>query len=104
MSNATAQVHFTVVDDELSVSAPAELAPLTDFFETEIGTSEAMLDLVTHHVRHDRVWHFAGNACGLALDGETVTIEHLHTLAQAVLTRAELRALLSELRTLVAGT
>jgi hypothetical protein len=102
MSNATAQVHFTVIDDELSVSAPAELAPLTDFFETEIGTSEAMLDLITHHVRHDRTWRFTGNACALALSGETVTIEHLHTGARAVLTRAELRALLSELRALVA--
>jgi len=102
MSNATAQVHFTVVDDELSVSAPVELGPLTDFFETEIGTSEAMLDLITHHVRHDRAWRFAGNACTLALDGETVTIEHLHTAASAVLTRAELRALLNELRALVA--
>lgn len=102
MSNATAQVHFTVTDDELSVSAPAELAPLTDFFETEIGTSEAILDLVTHHVRHDRTWRFAGNACALTLDGETVTVEHLHTGARAVVTRTELRALLSELRALVA--
>ena len=102
MSNATAQVHFTVVNDELSVSTPAELAPLTDFFETEIGTSEAMLDLITHHIRHDRTWRFAGNACGLALDGETVTIEHLHTGARAALTRAELRALLNELRALIA--
>ena len=102
MNHATAQVHFTIADDELSVSAPAELAPLTDFFETEVGMSKAVLDLVTHHVHHARTWRFTGNACTLALDGETVTVEHLHTGARTVLTRAELRALLSELRAVVA--
>lgn len=97
MNNATAQVRFTLVDDELEVSAPAELDALTDFFETEIGTSDAMLDLITHHIRHERTWRFTGNACHLRLDGETVTIEHEHTGARAVLSRGELRALLTDL-------
>jgi hypothetical protein len=101
MSNATAQVHFTIVDDELSVSAPPALAPLNDFFETEIGTSEAMLDLIEHHVRHDRVWTFTGDACQLELDGETVTIEQTHTGAGAVLSRVDLRTLLGDLRKLL---
>ena len=101
MNNATAHVHFTLVDDELVVSAPAELAALTDFLETEIGTSDAVLDLVTHHVRHDTTWRFTGNTCHLRLDGETVTVEHDHTGARTVLTRAELRALLTDLHTVL---
>lgn len=102
MSNATTHVHFTIVDDELAVSAPLALAPLDDFFETEIGASDAMLDLIEHHVRHDRTWQFTGDACHLDLDGETVVIEHLHNGARLTLTRADLRALLTDLRTLLA--
>jgi hypothetical protein len=102
MSNATAQVHFTIVDDELEVSAPPALEPLNDFFETEIGTSDAMLDLIEHHVRHDRTWQFTGDACHLRLDGETVTIEHEYTKARAVIPRADLRDLLAALRALLA--
>jgi hypothetical protein len=102
MSNATTHVHFTVVDDELRVSVPPELETLNDFFETEIGTSDAMLGLIEHHVGHERTWQFTGNACHLRLDGETVTIEHDHTGARATLTRADLRALLADLRVLLA--
>lgn len=101
MSNATTQIHFTVVDDDLEVSAPPALEPLNDFFETEIGTSEAMLDLIEHHVRHDRTWHFTGDTCHLRLDGETVTIEHNYSGAGTVLTRSDLRVLLTNLRTLL---
>ncbi len=101
MNNATAHVNFTLVDGELEVSAPAELDALSDFFETEIGTSDAVLDLVTHAVRHEPTWRFTGNTCHLRLDGETVTIEHEHTGARAVLTRAELRALLTDLHTVL---
>lgn len=101
MNNATTSVRFTIVDDELEVTAPPALAPLDDFFETEIGTSDEMLGLVEHHVRHDRVWQFTGNACSLHLDGETVTVEHDHTGARTTLTRTDLRTLLTELRTLL---
>lgn len=101
MSNATAQVHFTIVDDELEVSVPAELAPLNDFFEIELGTSSAMLDLLEHHVRHDRTWQFTGNACHLDLDGESVSIKHAYTGARTLLTRADFRALLTDLRALL---
>jgi len=101
MSNATAQVHFAIVDDELAVSVPPALEPLNDFFETEIGTSDAMLDLIEHHVRHDREWQFTGDSCHLEIDGETVTIEHAYTGASAVLTRVDLRALLADLRALL---
>jgi uncharacterized protein YacL (UPF0231 family) len=101
MSNATARVYFTVVDDELQVSVPQELEALSDFFETEIGTSDAMLRLVEHHIRHERTWQFTGNVCHLQLDGETVTIEHDHTGARTTLTRADLRALLTDLRSLL---
>jgi hypothetical protein len=102
MSNATTSVHFAIVDDELEVSAPPALAPLGDFFETEIGTSDDALDLVEHHVRHERTWQFTGDACHLRLDGETVTVEHLHTGARTTLTRTDLRTLLTGLRTLLA--
>lgn len=101
MSKATTQVQFTIVDDELEVSAPPTLEPLNDFFETEIGTSDAMLDLIEHHIRHDRVLQFTGNACDLHLDGEKVTIEHIYTGARTILTRADLRALLTDLRALL---
>jgi hypothetical protein len=101
MSNATTQVHFTIVDDELEVSAPPALEPLNDFFETEIGTSDAKLGLIEHHVRHVRSWQFTGNACHLHLDGETVTIEHNYTGARTILTRTDLRALLTALRALL---
>jgi hypothetical protein len=101
MSNATTQVHFTVVDDELEVSAPPALEPLDDFFQTEIGTSEHMLELVEHHVRHDHAWQFSGNACHLRLDGETVTVEHDYTGASTVLTRTDLCDLLADLRALL---
>jgi uncharacterized protein YacL (UPF0231 family) len=101
MSNATTHVHFTIVDDELRVSVPPALETLNDFFETEIGTSDAMLGLIEHHVRHDRTWQFTGNACHLHLDGETVTIEHNYTGARTSLTRTDLRALLTDLRALL---
>jgi uncharacterized protein YacL (UPF0231 family) len=100
MSNATTQVHFTVVDDELEVSVPPELEPLNDFFEIEIGTSDARLQLVKHHVSHDRTWQFTGNACRLHLDGETVVIEHNFAGTRMTLTRADLRALLTDLHAL----
>ena len=101
MSSATTEVHFTIVDDELEVSAPPALESLNDFFETEIGTSDAMLGLVEHHVRHDRTWWFTGNACHLHLDGETATVENNYTGACATLTRTDLRALLADLRALI---
>ena len=101
MGNATKRVHFTVVNDELTVSTPPTLEPLRDFFETEIGTSNAMLDLIEHHVRHERTWQFTGNACHLHLDGETVTIEQNYTDAHVILTRMDLSALLTDLRTLL---
>jgi hypothetical protein len=101
MSNATTQVHFAIVDDELEVSAPPALEPVGDFFETEIGTSDAILDLIEHHVRHDRTWQFTGDAGHLRLDSETVTIDHNYTGARAILTRTDLRALLIELRALL---
>jgi hypothetical protein len=101
MNNATAQVHFRLVDDELEVTAPAGFGALSDFFETEIGVSAAVLDLVTHHVRHDRTWRFTGNACHLLLDGETATIEHQHTGERTVLNRGELRTLLTDLHELL---
>jgi hypothetical protein len=101
MSNATTHVHFTIVDDELHVSVPPELETLTDFFETEIGTSSAMLNLIEHHIRHERTWQFTGNACHLQLNAETVTIEHHHTGAHSTLTRADLRALLTALRAVI---
>jgi hypothetical protein len=101
MSNVTAHVHFAIVDDELEVSAPSELEPLNEFFETEIGTSDAVLDLIEHHVRHDRTWQFTGDACHLRLDGEMVTIEHEYTKARTNLPRADLRDLLTALRTLL---
>jgi hypothetical protein len=102
MSNATTHVHFTIVDDELQVSVPQGLETLNDFFETEIGTSDAMLGLIEHHVRHERTWQFTGNVCHLHLDGDTVTIEHDCTGTRTTLTRADLRALLSALRALLA--
>jgi hypothetical protein len=102
MSNATTHVHFTVVDDELRVSVPQELEALSDFFETEIGTSEAMLGLIAHHVRHERTWQFSGNACHLRVEDETVTIEHDHTDARTTLPRADFRDLLTDLRALLA--
>jgi hypothetical protein len=102
MSNATTQVHFTIVDDDLKVSAPPGLKPLDDFLETEVGTSDAMLDRIEHHVRHDRTWQFTGNACHLRLDGETATIKNTYTGASTVLTRTDLRALLTDLRALLA--
>jgi uncharacterized protein YacL (UPF0231 family) len=101
MSNATAKIRFSIVGDELEVSAPPAMEALGEFFETEIGTSDAMLDLIEHHVRHDRLWGFTGNACDLRLDGETVTIEHNYTDAHAILTRTDLRALLTDLRALL---
>jgi hypothetical protein len=97
MSNATTQVHFTIVDDELEVSAPPALEPLNDFFETEIGTSKAMLDLIEHHVGHDRTWQFTGDACHLRVHGESVTVEHEYTGASTTLPRADLRDLLATL-------
>jgi hypothetical protein len=103
MSNTTRHVHFAIVDDELHVSVPQELETLNDFFETEIGTSDAMLGLIEHHVRHERTWQFTGNVCHLRLDGETVTIEHDHTGARTTLTRGDLRVLLTDLRALLAG-
>jgi uncharacterized protein YacL (UPF0231 family) len=102
MNNATAQVHFAIVDDELEVTAPPALVPLDDFFETEIGTSEAMLDEVEHHVRHDRTWRFTGDACHLRLDGEDVVVEHGHSGASATITRTDFRALLADLRAVLA--
>jgi hypothetical protein len=101
MSNATTHVHFTIVDDELRVSVPPALEALDDFFETEIGTSDAMLDLIEHHVRHDRTWQFTGDACHLHLDGDTATIEHNYTGARTILSRADLRTLLADLRALL---
>lgn len=101
MNNATTRVHFTIVDDELKVSAPPELEPLSDFFETEIGTSDAMLDLIEHHVRHERTWQLTGNACHLQLAGETVTIEQNYTDGHASLARTDFRALLANLRALL---
>lgn len=102
--NATTQVQFAVVADELEVSAPPALEPLNDFFETEIGTSEAMLDLIEHHVRHDRTWQFTGDACHLRLDGESVAIGHTSTGACVTVTRADLRVLLTNLRVLLTGS
>lgn len=101
MSNATTQIHFTIVDDELQVSGPPALETLNDFFESEIGTSATMLGLIEHHVRHDNTWQFTGNACHLHLDGNEATVEHTYTGAQAVLTRTDLRALLTDLRVLL---
>lgn len=101
MNNATTQIQFTIADDDLAMSVPPELAPLDDFFETEIGTSDAMLDLIEHHVHHDRTWRFTGNACHLRLDGESVTVEHNHTGATASITRADLRTLIANLRALL---
>jgi uncharacterized protein YacL (UPF0231 family) len=101
MNNATTQIHFAIVGGELTVSAPPELEPLNDFFETEIGTSEAMLDQVEHHVRHDRSWQLTGNACCLRLDGETATIQNNYTGTSATLTRIDLHALLVDLRALL---
>jgi hypothetical protein len=101
MGNATAQVHLTVVDDDLEVVVPAELEPLDDFLETEIGTSETTLDLVEHHVRHARTWSFTGDACQLDLANATVTITHLHTGVSVELSRADLLGLLAELRVLL---
>lgn len=101
MSNATTHVHFAIVDEELQVSAPQELAGLNDFFEAEIGTSEAMLGLIEHHVRHEPTWQFTGNVCHLHLEGDTVTIEHDHTGTRTTVTRADLRALLTDLRVLL---
>ncbi len=101
MSKATTHVHFTIVDDELQVSAPPALAAVDDFFETEIGTSETMLALIEHHIRQDRTWQFTGNVCHLSLDDDTVTIEHHYTGARTTLTRADLRALLADLRSLL---
>jgi uncharacterized protein YacL (UPF0231 family) len=98
VSKATTQVQFTIVDDELAVSVPPELEPLDDFFETEIGTSDAMLNLIEHCVRHDRTWQFTGNACHLRLDGESITVEHNYTNARTTLTRADLRTLVADLR------
>lgn len=98
MNNGTTQVQFAISDGELEVSAPAALEPLDDFLETEIGTDGDMLELVGHHVRHDRVWRFAGDACQLNLDGETVTVTHNYTDTSTVLTRAEFRNLLGDLR------
>ncbi|GAB3872887.1 hypothetical protein ACFQ1S_06760 [Kibdelosporangium lantanae] len=101
MSNTTTQVHFSIVDDELEVFAPPALAAVHDFFETEIGTSDAMLNLIEHHVRHDHRWQFTGDACHLHLDGETITIEHGYTGARTILTRMDLRTLLTDLRALL---
>lgn len=100
MSNATAQVHFTIVDDDLEVAVPPELEPLDDFLETEVGTSEATLDLLEHHTRHTRTWRFTGNACQLDLSPATVTITHLHTGSGTSLSRADFLSLLADLRTL----
>ncbi|MGB3438711.1 MAG: hypothetical protein WBA97_08150 [Actinophytocola sp.] len=102
MNKATTQIHFAVVDNELEVSAPPALAPVTDFFETEIGTSDTMLDLIEHHVRHDQTWRFTGDTCHLSLDAETVTIEHNYTGASTNLTRTDLKALLTNLRDILA--
>ena len=102
MNNATSRVLFKIIDDELEVTAPPALAPLADFLETEVGTSDVMLDLIEHHVRHDRVWRFTGNACRLHLDGEAATIEHDHTGARTTITRPDLSELLANLRTLLA--
>ncbi|WP_133904281.1 hypothetical protein [Actinophytocola oryzae] len=85
------------------MSAPPALAPLDDFLETEIGTDETMLDLIEHHVRHNSTWHFTGDACQLDLDGGTVTVKHGYTGASTTLPRADLRALLADLRTLLTG-
>lgn len=101
VNNTIAQVHFAIVDDELEVSAPPELEALRDFFETEIGASDAMLDLIEHHIHHDRIWQFTGDACHLQLDGETTVIENTYTDTRATLTRTELRALLANLRALL---
>ena len=101
MNKLTTQVHFTITEDELKASAPETLEPLTDFFEEEIGTSETMLDLVEHQVRHSREWHYTGDACHLTLDGETAKIEHIHTGASITVTRTDLRTLLTDLRTVL---
>lgn len=103
MSNATTQVHFAVVDESLEVSVPPALAPLDDFFETEIGTSEVLLGQLEHHIRHDRAWRFTGDACSLRLEAEAVTIGNNHTGDRMTLTRGELRALLTDLRAVLAG-
>lgn len=102
MGNATAQVHFTIVDDELAVSVPPELEPLNDFFEAEVGTSDTTVDLIEHHVRHDRGWQFTGNACQLTLDGETVTVTHTYTGACTSLSRTDFRAILAHLGAVLA--
>jgi uncharacterized protein YacL (UPF0231 family) len=92
------QVRFAVVDGELEVSAPSTLEPLDDFLESEIGTDDATLDLIDHHVRHDREWQFSGNACQLRLDGERVTVTHNYTDVSVDLSRDDLRGLLAALR------
>ncbi|MCT2582647.1 hypothetical protein [Actinophytocola gossypii] len=102
MNHATAQIHFAIVDDELAVTAPPALAPLVDFFEIEVGTSDAMLDEVEHHVRHDRTWRFTGDACRLRLGVEDVVVEHTHTGASATVPRTEFRGLLADLRAVLA--
>lgn len=95
------QVRFAIIDGELEVSAPSTLEPLDDFLETEIGTDDATLDLIDHHVRHDREWQFSGNACQLRLDGERVTVRHNYTAASVDLSRDDLRGLLAALRVVV---
>lgn len=103
MSKTTAQVRFTLVDDGLEVSVPRALAPLDEFFETEVGASDATLDMIEHHVRHDRTWQLTGDACQLDLDGETVTVRHNYTGTHTTLTRADFRSLLTDLRVLLTG-
>lgn len=102
MSNATAQVHLTIVDDDLEVAVPAELEPLDDFLETEVGTSDATLCLVEHHVRHDSGWRFTGNACQLDLENAMVTITHHHTDASTCLSREDFLGVLADVRALLA--
>lgn len=102
MSNAIARVHFAIVDDELEVSVPPALKPLNDFIETEIGTSDVKLDLIEHHLRHDREWQFSGDAYHLRISSDRVTVKNSYNGACVSLTRAELRTLLAALRALLA--
>lgn len=101
MSSLTARVRFAMHNGELHIRVPPELEPLDDFLESEIGADRATLDIVDHHVRHDRKWKFAGNSCELALDGDTATITHDYTGTTITLTRHDLHDLLAELSTIL---
>ncbi|OLF07499.1 hypothetical protein BLA60_26590 [Actinophytocola xinjiangensis] len=99
----TAQVRFAIHDGELRIRVPPELEPLDDFLESEIGADRAVLDIVEHHVRHDRQWEFAGDSCELVLDGDTVTITHDYTGTAVTLARRDLRDLLADLGAFLGG-